>query len=307
MFVSLISSSYILTMVVRFVKKQNSQCDRYRSEIWRNRAETPWNDEYNVSRRSFVVRMQNMVCAIFTDTSKSADNHEEPTEQGRRGSNTLSSFSRNTRSRLASARRVQDVKQQAIFFISAFISTRLFTVINRITEQFLGTSPIWINVIAKSLLGLNGVVNILVYTKPHVTSLFRSDPEMSWLKAFIVVVKKGGDSDKILTRRRNSSVLPRGSVRARRSGRRLSQGSTGGEIKSTSNTKSGPLANTIEKDTLNQWPMPLKTLKSDQDERYVDDGDINDDEMAEIMKTAAFLKGEPIAEEDEDEEDETKV
>jgi hypothetical protein len=40
---------------------------------------------------------------------------------------------------------------------------------------------------------LGGLYNILVYTRPNVSSLRRTDANLSWLKAFILVIRAGGE------------------------------------------------------------------------------------------------------------------
>ena len=69
--------------------------------------------------------------------------------------------------------------------------------------------PFAIMFIARFTYPLQGFFNILVYTYPHVTSCKRNDSNLSWLGAFWVVVKSGGDSDEQRsgrTNRRRSSM-----------------------------------------------------------------------------------------------------
>lgn len=40
---------------------------------------------------------------------------------------------------------------------------------------------------------LSGILNILIYTRPVIVHLRRFCPEMSWLKAFVAVLKSGGE------------------------------------------------------------------------------------------------------------------
>lgn len=44
------------------------------------------------------------------------------------------------------------------------------------------------------LFPLGGLYNILVYTRPNISSLRRREPTISWLKAFLLVVRAGGES-----------------------------------------------------------------------------------------------------------------
>jgi len=58
---------------------------------------------------------------------------------------------------------------------------------------------------------MQGLFNILVYCRPHVSSLRNHNLEYSWLKAFWLIVKSGGDNDSAGQSRRSNSGSHRGS------------------------------------------------------------------------------------------------
>ena len=102
--------------------------------------------------------------------------------------------------------RNKQVVQQALLFIISFMTVFMFTYINRITEQITGSSPFWLKVLARTVLSLQGFLNTIVYTRPHVTSIRQRYPSYSWVRSFLIVVKLGGDydsNDRRLMRRRN--------------------------------------------------------------------------------------------------------
>jgi hypothetical protein len=98
--------------------------------------------------------------------------------------------------------RDKEVIQQAKFFIAAFLGTFALTYTNRIVEQITGSYPFWLGLVARTVLSMQGFLNILIYTRPHVITKRRRHTNYSWFKAFIEVVKAGGDNDGNTRRRR---------------------------------------------------------------------------------------------------------
>lgn len=87
------------------------------------------------------------------------------------------------------------VVQQACLFIFAFMATLLPTFINRLYEEANGSSPFWLRLLARTAISMQGFFNVLVYTKPSVESIRKVRPDISWICAFLIVVKSGGDHD----------------------------------------------------------------------------------------------------------------
>jgi len=54
---------------------------------------------------------------------------------------------------------------------------------------------------------LQGLFNIVVYCRPHVSSLRRNHPEFSWFKAFWLTVRTSGDNGSAGRSDRRSQVL----------------------------------------------------------------------------------------------------
>mmetsp|Transcript_7810 Transcript_7810/g.8599 ORF Transcript_7810/g.8599 Transcript_7810/m.8599 type:complete len:479 (+) Transcript_7810:191-1627(+) len=104
--------------------------------------------------------------------------------------------------------RNKEVVQQALLFIAAFLGSNLFTYINNIVFQVTGETPYWLAFIARTVNGLQGLFNVLVFTRPHIISLRRKHKSYSWLKAFWTIVKSGGDHDGN-TRRRGKRTARR--------------------------------------------------------------------------------------------------
>ncbi len=98
------------------------------------------------------------------------------------------------------------VYDQAIVNILAFFFNWLFPFVNSLLEKRMGIN-FYQRLLGRVLLSMQGVLNITVYTRPHIISLRTLHPEYSWLKAFIIVVKSGGDNDGNLpTKRRLSRI-----------------------------------------------------------------------------------------------------
>lgn len=200
-------------MITTAVGDQTIQNQRYRSEIWRQGS----NNNERVQSQEEENRFQRLVSSIF-QTSSYVSSHEPQANNAsitsvsdiRRNSITSVSLHAN---RPHSAprhcpmfRRQQEVKEQAIFFIAAFLCTYSLSYINRIVQQVTGKSPFWLHLMARTLSSFQGFFNILVYTRPHVAKLRRTQTDLSWFGAFWAVVKKGGDNDTPYARRNSLPV-----------------------------------------------------------------------------------------------------
>ena len=66
--------------------------------------------------------------------------------------------------------------------------------------------PFGIALLTRIMLPLQGFLFIMVYTRPYVLSLRKSNPEYSRIKAFWMVIRSGGDKDEVVVEsRRNLS------------------------------------------------------------------------------------------------------
>jgi len=88
---------------------------------------------------------------------------------------------------------------QALLYIGCFFITYIFPVVARSIENY-GNGveiPFFLLLLCRFFLPLNGFLTILVYTRPHVKSIRRNNPEYSWFKAFGIAFKAGGDNDSV--------------------------------------------------------------------------------------------------------------
>mmetsp|Transcript_13064 Transcript_13064/g.19794 ORF Transcript_13064/g.19794 Transcript_13064/m.19794 type:complete len:600 (-) Transcript_13064:164-1963(-) len=111
----------------------------------------------------------------------------------------------------ASIRTLKDTSNRAIGYVVGFLLTYTLPLIQRVIEIYGSSPPPFAMVfISRFLYPLQGLFNIIVYTHPHVVSYRRNHSEESWLRAFLKVVKSGGDSDRDELpsgRRRRSSLV----------------------------------------------------------------------------------------------------
>lgn len=116
---------------------------------------------------------------------------------------------------------------QSLYFILAFLGTHLFFFIYFLHIKYTGSMTadttihsltFWIALLARITNPLQGLFNILVYTRPYVLSTMKRT-KCSWWKAFWITLKNGGDNDDvadtIISRRRRRST--RRAERRRRS------------------------------------------------------------------------------------------
>jgi hypothetical protein len=93
---------------------------------------------------------------------------------------------------------MKEISYRAIFYIIAFFVTFVWTSIHRLMEVYSSSvPPFTIILLARLFYPLQGFFNILVYTYPHVQSYCRNHTEVSYFRAFIQVLKSGGDTDQI--------------------------------------------------------------------------------------------------------------
>ena len=84
---------------------------------------------------------------------------------------------------------------QALLYTGCFFLTYIFSATGRMIQMQGKEVPFAILFLARFFLPLQGFFNIMVYMRPHIISLRRSNPDYSWFKAFVVVFKGGGDND----------------------------------------------------------------------------------------------------------------
>lgn len=103
----------------------------------------------------------------------------------------------------------KEVITQALLYMGCFLLTYILTIVRGLMGMKGQEPPFLLIFLAQFFLPLQGFFNILVYTRPHIISLRRRNPEYSWFKAFIIVFKAGGDNDSVgQSQRSNQYQLP---------------------------------------------------------------------------------------------------
>ncbi len=85
---------------------------------------------------------------------------------------------------------------QALLYILAFLLSYVFIYVRRIVYQKTGSSPFVLVLIPRILRPLQGLFNIIIYTRVQVSRL-KSRSGYSWLKAFFKVVTSFDDHDSL--------------------------------------------------------------------------------------------------------------
>ena len=117
-------------------------------------------------------------------------------------SNTLTSPSRQAlchfpeRRSLRRRRRSRQFLTQAKWYSLAFFLTYFFFIVYSIlTLEGLQKNLFPLFAIARLFNSLHGLLNILVFTRPHVKKVRFQNPSLSWWDAFKKVIRSGGDDD----------------------------------------------------------------------------------------------------------------
>ncbi|GFH57076.1 hypothetical protein CTEN210_13552 [Chaetoceros tenuissimus] len=96
---------------------------------------------------------------------------------------------------------------RALLYIASYIVCYLPSAIARFMKFNRNEDePFYIALLTRIMLPLQGFLFIMVYTRPYVLSLRKSNPEYSRIKAFLMVIQSGGDQDEVVVdmRRRDS-------------------------------------------------------------------------------------------------------
>lgn len=74
-------------------------------------------------------------------------------------------------------------------------SSRTFVVIARIFQITRNPVPFEVKLLSRIFNPLQGFFFIVVYSRPHVKAIQKSNPELYWFQAFVIAFKAGGDND----------------------------------------------------------------------------------------------------------------
>mmetsp|Transcript_21276 Transcript_21276/g.29836 ORF Transcript_21276/g.29836 Transcript_21276/m.29836 type:complete len:185 (-) Transcript_21276:146-700(-) len=108
----------------------------------------------------------------------------------------------------AEEQRLQCIRNRAYSYAFGFFFIYISTAIFRISESYLNPNSSFVVVLlSRIMFPLQGFFNMVIYTYPHVRSYSRKfqgkNCIISWMRAFLFVVKSGGDSDAQTSRRRS--------------------------------------------------------------------------------------------------------
>lgn len=95
----------------------------------------------------------------------------------------------------------------AFWYAAAFMITFTFPYIVTISGLMGAEAPFALKIFSRLLQPLQGLFNMLVYTRPHVKNYRSIHPESKWLGAFLYVVSKGGDDDRTAMQRSSRSTM----------------------------------------------------------------------------------------------------
>ena len=174
----------------------------------------------------------------------------------------------------ASQNRVREAVTQSLLYIATFITTYLAGTVLIILEWMNVPLPFALLLFHMIFAPLGGFFNILVYTRPKVSTVRRHRPEYWWFQAFWLVVKAGGDMPE-LPRRSNhtdgsalrSRLAATSSQAVDRSTRDEAMNDSSGHIKSTRHSRAS-----LHDDDDVVEQLELALVRSEEEGFNVDEG-----------------------------------
>ena len=157
--------------------------------------------EWNVKKYSFEYQRNNTTDRDQTILCNQTQTERRPTRRLYRTKNRVSQRIHSVLS--TKSKKTRAVFIQSMLYVFAFLITWIFPLIQVSFRNSTGLGPYLTNIAAKIFNPAQGVINMLVYTRPSILSLRKFHPEYSWWKAFITVVKSGGDNDGTLSAERH--------------------------------------------------------------------------------------------------------
>eukprot|EP00551_Chaetoceros_affinis_P006728 CAMPEP_0203674902 /NCGR_PEP_ID=MMETSP0090-20130426/17887_1 /ASSEMBLY_ACC=CAM_ASM_001088 /TAXON_ID=426623 /ORGANISM="Chaetoceros affinis, Strain CCMP159" /LENGTH=358 /DNA_ID=CAMNT_0050540901 /DNA_START=27 /DNA_END=1104 /DNA_ORIENTATION=+ len=96
----------------------------------------------------------------------------------------------------ASLQRRKEISKRAIAYIIGYLLTYTPSCCYRVWEFYASDgAPYTLQILSRVFFPLQGLLNIIIYTFPHVLSRYDANNDYSWIRAFWEVVKSGGDKD----------------------------------------------------------------------------------------------------------------
>ena len=127
----------------------------------------------------------------------------------------LQSRNGSLRRSLGRRRRGRGFLTQAMWYTLAFLLTHIFSVIYLIMRMAGSKPNFTLLVLVLVFNPLQGMLNILVFTRPHVAKERTKNSSLSWWGAFKKVVASGGDDDDERTNRLRRGIAMRANASAR--------------------------------------------------------------------------------------------
>ena len=138
----------------------------------------------------------------LTRASKVSLEQPSPSNEGRTSISSILSpralmLSFRRKSSLNSARgsKERQVMIQALFYVSAFFISFIWSYIIIIYEKKAGERSFVLSILSRLFQPMLGLFNVLIYTRYHVASVRSMYPEKNWFQAFFFAVKSAGDNE----------------------------------------------------------------------------------------------------------------
>lgn len=107
----------------------------------------------------------------------------------------MHSFRRKSSLNPARGNKERQVMIQALFYVSAFFISFIWSYIIIIYENKTGTKSFVLSVLSRLFQPMLGFSNVLIYTRYHVASVRSMYIEKNWFQAFFFAVKSAGDNE----------------------------------------------------------------------------------------------------------------
>ena len=197
--------SFLSNLIVLFVLIWSMvQLERKLQSLNNSWRQAPDGEDANIMGR-FSRRVSSLASSISSITPRRSSNTYEVVNITN-SSSTYVLPNRSRRSILNQNNYQRGLINQAISYTTAFLAVYSFSFIYRILSQTNSNgAPFFIIFLARTTNPLQGIFNIIIYTRTRVASL-RANSEHSWIKAFWIVIISGADHDVINSRnQRNRS------------------------------------------------------------------------------------------------------
>ena len=218
--IAFLASLIIMIKIVAFIGAINKKNQKHRKRAGAGAGADHSTSSSHIARNSSSMIANNSASILMDQDSESSPNvmlapvPPRNRSESRRASfippsmrSSLSVFttaSTQAGSESTSTKKYLQVKRQAIFFMATFLSAYLFSYTHRLVEQYFGFRSFTLLMMGKCFFSLRGLLNVLVYTRPHDISLRRKSPSLSWFQAFWAVLKRGGDHGGMDKKKRRS-------------------------------------------------------------------------------------------------------